>query len=1156
MTVAIVGGVLLLLVVGGAGAMWAFGGRSAPPGPSGLAGGGPSGGPPSNFSNNGALFLPDNNVVASNSGSPPTSSPSFPGRPGMPGPSFPAPGMPGPSFSGPGFPGPGAPSGLTPTSPGSSTTPPATPSWSGGLAENPAAIPTTPSTPAPTLPTTPTAAPGDVPNLPSTEPVSTTNPPAEDATPESPLAMQWQAEADPMPQPVEYKKGKIEITLPSQVEIILPVSTSHFVMAGASEGLKELRQVFDLRTGKAIGQPIAQRVEKIGDTEVLSPDGRYMALVQEQRSESIRVGVYSFATGAIAREFKLEGADVTGPLRFGASHHLVILYRTKDREQQVLAHYNIQTGEKVSEVKFDDNFRSEMRIMPESLTISPGGRFAAVLMGEAIGVIDLTSGKPAGALQLSKKPSRSDGMSFSPDGTKLAAMISTTGSHQLYVFDFQSGKTLLDHDYGERLSSFSYKGPELDWVPDGSGLVYQGHLLLEPTTGGEVWEFPHTDNSPRRMVRPGEILVLLRNRGTKVLGTADLPEKDIAAAVRSIREGGNAIDSILPPLSTPDLFAARQMTLPDGFVQWTPTVDPGDRPLTGADRDVLIAAPGETLRRAIFASPSSKKVVIQKEITPRGSVGRRAERKAVIERYDVATGSKGNTLDVPTVYQLADVSPSGNLALLAFAQKSRDYDRLDVLQISPKKHLTGWRPYANEVKDESKPYTPPSRLHRGRWFSADAVKTVAWSKFIDDEHLLTVNPAGKLICWKLPECKALYVFADFGEPLAISPAGKYFAGAHHGQFRVFESHTGNCVGDLEAPAIGTEPLRAAFRADGKELTSVVSGGADTMLVRWDLETGKRTHEFPVPSLALASGAFQFDFSTYQQAASLEYRGDNHLMIDGVYMVDLNKRAVTWQYQLVGGMLAQRSPSVGNWFISSKSGINYNEPLFLAKQDAPSAAVESRTAAVSIERQLVVYPGMSVRVMVDLNATGMSQYQKDVERNIVEGLTQRGLRVDPNAEMLFTFVTGQRSTGTTIGFYKNTNPYGFGFPGSMFNEPRGEMTGSTEQMQMMYRIAFSDRSGRVLWHLDQASTMRESGKITADNAAATLQAEMVNHFDAMIRGSGGAMRSVPRYVFRDFHECVAGQSRLKLGGEIIEPVMKPAPPQGQPAAPNPTIQPGT
>jgi hypothetical protein len=66
------------------------------------------------------------------------------------------------------------------------------------------------------------------------------------------------------------------------------------------------------------------------------------------------------------------------------------------------------------------------------------------------------------------------------------------------------------------------------------------------------------------------------------------------------------------------------------------------------------------------------------------------------------------------------------------------------------------------------------------------------------------------------------LFAEFNE--TCGQAGrKYIAGNHFGEFRVFDACTGQCVGDLESPRLGSRSIRA-FRPGGEELIAVINAG--------------------------------------------------------------------------------------------------------------------------------------------------------------------------------------------------------------------------------------------------------------------------------------------------------------------------------------------
>ena len=977
------------------------------------------------------------------------------------------------------------------------------------------------------------------------EPAATAAPAATDADMTKPAG--WALRPDPPALPIEYKKGKISIPFPNQAEIRLPHGPSHFVLGAINDFKADAFQVFDLRNGKAIGKQVMTPDEFGRQEEVFSPDGRYLAAAQRPQgnSETMPIIVWSFITGEVHRTLDLDRSHFSTPtLRFGAPHQLISLHNP-DSENYKLAVWDLQTGDKLKEIRFPHG-RGDTQLRPESLSISPGGRYACLLIGKQLGAIDLTTGEPAGSITLNEPPQSCEGTMFSPDGAELAMVVAQSSGHHLYIFDIATGRVLLEKDFRGRLQHFFYDGPRIDWLPDKSGLVYAGHLLLERNTGEEVWVFPTTDSNPRRLISAGDILVLLRERNTKMLKTEELPEKDIAKAMQAVRDGGAAVDSALPPLTTADLFSATAASLPNGFVQWSVRPDVAGTPPRGQEREILIAKEGERVQRMIFAAPESGKVVVQKEVTAKGGPGRAQSRQIVIERYDTASGSKGNTIPLPNVYQLGDVSPSGDFAVVAFAKESGKFDRLDVVGLSPKKHICAWRPFGSEQDKKS---DDPHKRHFGHWAWSNDPKLLVWASMIDDQHVLTINTAGKLVCWKIPECKAVYYFEDFGEPLAMSAGRRYLAGAHHGEFRVFDAQTGQCVGDLEAPALGTRAVRGGFRPDGGELAAVIDAGPDKMLVRWNLADGKIIQETPIPGETVGWHA-PFHFAHNGARAGLEYRGDKFVLLDDQFLINLDKRSVGWRYHLHNGYFAANAPDQNTWYGIRKNNAS-DESIFLTYMPTPSQSVSNKCSLVSLEQQLVLYPGMSVRLHIDLNGVGMGELTPSVAKAVQQSLEARGFIVDPGAPLVFSMVAAQRSTGESVGVYEDSSPFGFHSP---FWGPRGNPTETVDIQEMVCRMSVSNASGKVLWFQDRASRMRSWGSVNREGSASQqLREEMVNGFKGLLASSGAATEAVPRYIFANLDTILAGESTLGFRTEG-------APPQanlpGGQAKREPGIAPGT
>jgi len=256
---------------------------------------------------------------------------------------------------------------------------------------------------------------------------------------------------------------------------------------------------------------------------------------------------------------------------------------------------------------------------------------------------------------------------------------------------------------------------------------------------------------------------------------------------------------------------------------------------------------------------------------------------------------------------------------------------------------------------------------------------------------------------------------------------------------------------------------------------------------------------------------------------MEYRGPNFLIIDDQFLVDLSKRALVWRYHLPQGHYAANSPDEKTWYCIRKNVTD--QSLFLTSIDTPSNSVLQKSQGKLLENQLVLYPGMSVRVAVDLSAAGVSELTPTVEKAVAQGLEARGLKIDPAAPLVFSVVAAQRSTGQEINVYQGRSPFGYSpFYGG------GQPSQTISQEELAVRLSVSDAGGKVLWHMDRAARMRSFGSIRTDNAGDELRNEMVKQFESVLAGAGSATQSMPMYIFADLETILAGQSQLGFHNE--------------------------
>ncbi|MCA9120003.1 MAG: hypothetical protein H6822_29600 [Planctomycetaceae bacterium] len=905
------------------------------------------------------------------------------------------------------------------------------------------------------------------------------------ANPELPNAapVVWQATPDPASHVTEIKRGRISIDIPTSAKILFPRNPSNFVLVSAGSFRDETKQVYDLRTGGAIGKPVKCGLDVQSFEQAFSPDGRYYSN-KLHVSGATAYGIWSFVDGDMLREVSIADGS-RGGIHFGATHQLVI-FSTHQAKSPEIELMDLRSGEVIC--KFEIRAKRFQFLDDDSTAISNGGRYFVALLNRTFVVYELASGQLMGEGQLPGDRFSCEGLAFSHDGEQLAIIGSESGKSRLFCVDFSTGQIELDTEYGSRLSGSS-QGHPLEFLPDGSALLYRGTLLLDRRTGAELWTFPQAGNSSRRILRAGKMLVSMRRGGkrTDVLTEVDLPEKALAAAADAIHGGGEAIDAALPPLTTADTFGANQVTLPNGFIPWSASPDPAPAVKSEIDRAIAIASERDSLQSVRFAGRGSGKVLIHLRVNGQ---------QDALEQVDLNNGSKSKPMPIPNVYKMLDVSPSGDAALIGFEEGSRNsnkgFSRIDLVKFRPNEHIAGWRPHAAEASPTG---------DEGH---------VAWATFLTDDQVATVNKSGKLTLWQLPDCKAVYQFEQFGEPLAVSPGRKYFAGVHEGGFRVFDAATGKCAGDLESPKTGLNALRAAFDSEGESLAAIIETNMDRLLVRWDMNSGKLIQEFPVKSELLhALGRGWFG-----REAGLEWRGDRYLMLDAQYLIDLENEAVVWRYHMPGSYYAAGSPDGRTWLAGRQHGAG--GPWFLKAHETPSLIARGKTVLMNREKQLVLAPGMKVRIHVDLSSVGLQNMASSVTEALADAFATRDIQQDQSSATVFSLVAAKKATGGDIAVTEGRSS-------------RVAETFSAESLAVNLTLYDSTRKPR--WRSEKSVQMRTYGTVRSDtDARSQLAKEMYEAFKRMLTTGGLATEGVPTYIFADLEEMLAGESSLTFSGE--------------------------
>jgi hypothetical protein len=317
----------------------------------------------------------------------------------------------------------------------------------------------------------------------------------------------WAATIDPAPSP---SGGVVNvwdaIPINSQArKTILPMLPSPFVALAPkpAKGQKDdgLMRVYDLRSGKPSGKPFKVTSAQ-GEHVTLAGDGAYVAARLPGKQNSHTIEVIDTANGESLRKIEA-GHDKEWGLPIGFIGPGKLLTQTREvqnpdySEKTEYKVWDVKTGELVSELAFD------LVWAPSVVCVSPGGKYIVfqigrTLLGHRLIILELATGKVACDITLVAKDEvggMSFGLAFSPDGKELVMLWNYIGRKKqgfgkLVVFDAATGKTLASHELadltGVDLGSPRDGNQAIQWVPDGSGWLLYGLVLMDRQTGKEL----------------------------------------------------------------------------------------------------------------------------------------------------------------------------------------------------------------------------------------------------------------------------------------------------------------------------------------------------------------------------------------------------------------------------------------------------------------------------------------------------------------------------------------------------------------------------------------------------------------------------------------------------------------------------------------------
>jgi WD40 repeat protein len=709
----------------------------------------------------------------------------------------------------------------------------------------------------------------------------------------------WEAQVDaPATQP-RYATRLSTLGASDLIEdLVLGVNPSRFAAVHVKVGGKSRWSALDLTTAKLVGKAIEEDPPLCVSPRI-SFDGRYLA----DRLLTGDVAVWSFATGRkLCTVNEIEKGEVGFELT--SQHRLVVLHH--DGSSTVCSQWDVRTGQLQGRFVIHEDGLS---IGTLGLAISPGGKYAAVIEAGSLSLLDLAKDTVLSERMLTTKDSgECRGIAFSPDAQKIAVVFSTPEHWRLYGLDARHGTVLFEQTIAQHEALFQSQRSRresnpLDWTWDSGCIVANGARLFDGQTGKDVYTLPLLagGNEPRRIVRAWDMLtVVVNDKKRRHIAFIALDRDALDGAVTRVRRSGEAVDALLPPL-TAAKYGGMLTVLADSEPGWRSVNDGTETPARLPDR-IKVAENFERVVRVHFSTgPATKLVLVRDEpIT--------SQHTRYLQSIEARSTKHGPRIDVDRRYELLDVSPDGELALLSFNEDTSRHERLDIVGLSAAKQIVGWRPYADEAPANA------ASEHSG-------MRNVHWAALLDRNHVATCSQPGRLIVWKVPECRAIYQLrdVDLAAPIGLSPQRRYLGVRIGAQLLIIESHTGHIVARHDLPA-DVRAAHYAFRPDAREfyLCSHTSDD-DVRVERFETIGGHKLGEISFAGSSPTISAAGVGPNASGGVPEF-FRNDHLALLHGKSFVNVEHGRLLWHYELAPGhFAADNSPDGRIWYCERSIG---------------------------------------------------------------------------------------------------------------------------------------------------------------------------------------------------------------------------------------------
>jgi hypothetical protein len=359
--------------------------------------------------------------------------------------------------------------------------------------------------------------------------------------------------------------------------------------------------------------------------------------------------------------------------------------------------------------------------------------------------------------------------------------------------------------------------------------------------------------------------------------------------------------------------------------------------------------------RSVLVAREAGRAVLAAVNSPPGG-----ERKLRVLRCDLASMKSLGEIETPSFGTPVDISPSGQLLACYPDWTARRHGEKEMIEI---------------VRFEGDSLVPVRRWPMGD--NANRDQKFEHLYFVGEDRLLTTSAWGSIVLWDIDNAQALWQLklTTHHKP-AVSANRKHVAALIDGQICVFDTATGDTLARFAAPTEQHGVL--SISTDGRRVASLSS----RVLHVWDIATGRLAGEVWFPKQMFAR--------------SLDWCGEDYVLVDRGSLVDIAKRIIVWEYDLPTGRPdAIATMAGGRYWLASGSG---NDGYQLAGFAVPDAAARKLGDSLTAAQVLAVKPGAAVSIKINLPGATAGEVKKVTDVLIGEA-KGAGLVLTPNAPLV-------------------------------------------------------------------------------------------------------------------------------------------------------------